>query len=114
MANELSPKDIVTFEELTLSNVWELEALIAVLERKGIITKAEILDMIQELRHKHPSAVAPHQDSILSEQKRDLLITHVVNVFNSTALTAQQALEVLEHLQVLVEIGERVANKTTH
>jgi hypothetical protein len=35
-------------------------------------------------------------------------------VFNSTGLTAQQASEVLEHLQVLVEIGVRVDNKTTH
>jgi hypothetical protein len=110
----MDPKDIVTFEELTLSNVWELEALIAVLERKGVITKAGILDRIQELRHKNPSAVAPYQDSILSAQKRDILITHVLNVFNSTGLTAQQAREVLEHLQVLVEIGERVANRTTH
>ena len=61
-----------TFEELTLSNVWELEALVAVLERKGVITKAEILDMIQELRHKNPSAVAPHQDGLISDQKRDI------------------------------------------
>jgi len=52
-----SPKDVVTFEELTLSNVWELEALIAVLERKGIVTKPEILDMIQELRHKNPQTL---------------------------------------------------------
>ena len=84
------------------------------MERKGVITKPEILDMIQELRHRNPSAVAPHQEGILTEHKRDILITHVLNVFNSTGLTAQQAREVLEHLQVLVEIGERVANKTTH
>src|SRR5689334_20591914 len=114
MADKLNPRDTVTFEELTLSNGWKLEALIAVLERKGIITKQEILDAIHELRHKNPSAVAPHQDGLLSDQKRDILITHVLNVFNSTGLTAQQAREVLEHLQVLVEIGDRVANKTTH
>ena len=112
MATGPNPKDIVTFEELTLSNVWELEALIAVLERKGIITKAEILDMIQELRHKNPSAVAPQQDGLLSDQKRDILVTHVLNVFNSTGLTAQQAREVLEHLQVLVEIGGPLAEAT--
>jgi hypothetical protein len=97
---DLKPKDIVTFGELTLSNVWELETLIAVLERKGVVTKQEILDMIQELRHRNPSAVAPHQDGVLSDQKRDILITHVLNVFTSTGLTAQQAREVLEHLQM--------------
>jgi hypothetical protein len=109
MAETLDPKDIVTFEELTLSNVWELEALIAVLERRGLITKQEVLNAIHELRHNNPSAIAPQQDGLLSDQKRDILITHVLNVFNSTGLTAQQAREVLEHLQVLVEIGERVA-----
>jgi len=62
MADKLNPKDVVTFEELTLSNVWELEALISVLEKKGVITKQEILDAIHELRHKNPSAVAPQQD----------------------------------------------------
>jgi len=45
VADKRNPKDIVTFEDLTLSNVWELEALIAILERKGVITKPEILDM---------------------------------------------------------------------
>ena len=107
-------KGTTTFETLTRSNFWEQEALIAVLERKGIITKPETLGMLQELRHKTPSAVAPHQDGLFSDQKRDILITHVLNMFNSTGLAAQQAREVLAHLQVFVEIGERVANKTTH
>ena len=47
--------------------------------------------------------------------KTDILVKHILELFNSTGLTAQQAKDVLTHLQVLVEIGERVAHgKTTH
>lgn len=41
MANRLDQKEVVTFDELTLSNAWELEALVEVLTAKGIITKAD-------------------------------------------------------------------------
>ncbi len=50
MAEKLDPKEIVTLEELALSTMWENAALVELLERKGILTKQEVLDMIQELR----------------------------------------------------------------
>jgi hypothetical protein len=40
----------------------------------------------------------------------DILVKHILELCNSTRLTAQEAKEVLTHLQVLVEIGERVAH----
>ena len=58
MAEKLDPKEIVTLEELALSNMWETSALVEVLERKGILTKQEVLDMIQELRQREPTAIA--------------------------------------------------------
>ncbi len=36
MASQLDPNDLVTFEELTISNMWELAGLIEVLEKKGL------------------------------------------------------------------------------
>ena len=39
-------------EELAISNMWETSALVEVLERKGILTKQEVLEMIQELRRR--------------------------------------------------------------
>ncbi len=42
----------MTVEELAISNMWETSALVEVLERKGILTKQEVLDMIQELRRR--------------------------------------------------------------
>jgi hypothetical protein len=35
MAEPLDPKEIVSMEELTISNMYEIEALIDVLERRG-------------------------------------------------------------------------------
>jgi len=37
-------------------------------------------------------------------------VKHILDVFNSSGLTSQEAKDVLTHLQVLVEIGERVAH----
>lgn len=50
MAKPLKPKDIVSIEELTISNMYELEALIEVLGRKGIIAKDEILEEIKKMK----------------------------------------------------------------
>ncbi len=59
MAQPLDPKEIVTFKELALSTMWETSALVELLERKGILTKQEVLDMIQELRQREPTAIPP-------------------------------------------------------
>ena len=59
MAEKLDPKEIVTLEELAISNMWETSALVELLERKGILTKQEVLGMIHELRQREPTAVPP-------------------------------------------------------
>jgi hypothetical protein len=56
MASKLDPSEYVTFRELLISNTVEQEALVNLLERKGIITKAELLEEIKRLRGKAPSA----------------------------------------------------------
>ena len=43
--------------------MWETSALVELLERKGILTKQEVLAMIQELRQREPTAVPPRQPS---------------------------------------------------
>ena len=61
MAASLDPKDLVTLEELAIANMWETSALVELLERKGILTKQEVLDMIQELRQREPTAIPPRR-----------------------------------------------------
>ena len=52
MAKQLNSKEIVSFEDLLTSNIYTQEALINVLEKKGIITKRELLEEIKNLRDK--------------------------------------------------------------
>lgn len=53
MAQKLDIKEMVTLEELILSNMYTQEALINVLIKKGIVTNDEIIEEIKRLRVKH-------------------------------------------------------------
>ena len=50
MADKLDPKETVTFEEILMSNVYAQEAMINVLERKGLLSRKEVLEEIVTLR----------------------------------------------------------------
>jgi hypothetical protein len=52
MAEKLDPKELVTFGELLMSNTVEQEALVNLLEKKGIINKEELLEEIKRLSTK--------------------------------------------------------------
>ncbi len=39
MAEPLDPNDLVTLEELAISNMWEVWALVELLEPKRVLTK---------------------------------------------------------------------------
>ena len=41
MTQPLDPNDFVMLEELTISNMWEVAALIEVLEKRGILPKGK-------------------------------------------------------------------------
>lgn len=117
MAKQLDPKGLVTFNELLISNMFEIEALIEVLERKGLITKQEILDEIKELRRKTPKAQAteqPFPEPYLNTQAENALIDRVFELFNATGLTAHRPKNQLDRVRRFLELGERIARKTTH
>ncbi len=61
MAELLDPNHLVTLEELAISNMWETSALVELLERQGILTKQEVLAMIQELRQREPTGRPPRR-----------------------------------------------------
>ncbi len=54
MAEQAPREQVVSFEELTVSNSFEIAAVIAVLERKGILTHAEVLDEIARQKKGRP------------------------------------------------------------
>ncbi len=41
MAEKLDPKNLVTIEDLAISSMWEITALVEVLERKGILRRVK-------------------------------------------------------------------------
>ncbi len=43
-------RETVSVEDLALSNAYQLEAMINVLERKGLLTKAEVLEELKGMR----------------------------------------------------------------
>ena len=50
MAEKLDPHQVVTFEELLRSMMYEQEALRRVLVRKGVLTNEEMLEEIKVVR----------------------------------------------------------------
>jgi len=117
MAEKLDPKELVTIEELAISCMWEMAALVEVLERNAICTKQQLLDMIQELRRKNPTAVPPPEpfpEPYLLTEAENALIDRIFELFNATGLTAHQAKNLLTRVRRLIELGERMADKTTH
>jgi hypothetical protein len=53
MAEQLGSEEIVTMEELVVSHAYEMMALVTLLERKGILSRAEIIEEIKSLRDSH-------------------------------------------------------------
>jgi hypothetical protein len=50
IAEKLDPKEVVTFKELHLSNTFEQEALVLLLEKRGIISRAALFEEIDNLQ----------------------------------------------------------------
>ena len=54
MAKVLGDRQTVPLEEVVLAQTFQLEALMNVLERRGIIKKAAVLEEIKRLRANTP------------------------------------------------------------
>ncbi len=130
MAEKLDPKEIVTLEELAISSMWEMAALVEVLEKKGVLKKQDIYDAIRELRKKNPMArtprefdkqpdpafpddVSPSAEPSLA-QAESALIERILELILATGLSAPQAKVLLDRVRQAIEWGERMNKKTTH
>jgi hypothetical protein len=56
MAKGINRQDLTTVEEVVLGQALELEALMNVLEKKGVLSKGEILEEMKRLRQSAPKA----------------------------------------------------------
>ena len=52
MANNLDPKQTASLEEVLVATVFQQEAMMNLLERKGLLTRAEVMSEILEMKKK--------------------------------------------------------------
>jgi hypothetical protein len=56
MAKILGGRQAVPLEEVVLAQAFQLEALLNVLDRKGVVRKSEVLEELKALQAKTPKA----------------------------------------------------------
>lgn len=104
-------------EEATISNMWEIAALVELLERKGIGTKQDLLDIVHELRKQAPRAKIPETvfpSPYLMTQTEEKVIDDILAVLNQHGMDSKQSLELLEQIGRIVEMGAGMTRGTTH
>jgi hypothetical protein len=59
MSDDRPKRETMSVEEATVSNMWEIAAIVEVLVRKGLCAKQDLYDIITEFRRKNPRASIP-------------------------------------------------------
>jgi hypothetical protein len=107
----------MSVEEATISNMWEIAAIVELLEQKGLCTKQDLHTIIDELRKKSPRARIPEtafpEPYLLTETENNI-IDDILELLNKHGLTSHQSQNLLERLGRIIEMGQRVAKGTTH
>ncbi|MDR4470402.1 MAG: hypothetical protein MRJ68_19250 [Nitrospira sp.] len=117
MSNDRPKRESLSLEEATLSNMWEIAALVELLERKGLCTKQELFDIITDLRKKNPRAKIPETvfpSPYLMTQTEEKVIDDLLAVLSQHGMDSKQSIELLEHLGRIIEMGSRMTRGTTH
>jgi len=107
----------MSVEEATISNMWEIAAIVEVLERKGLCRKQDLFAIITELRQKNPRAKIPETafpEPYLLTDTENKIIDDILELLNKHGLTSHQSQNLLERLGSIIEMGQRVAKGTTH
>jgi hypothetical protein len=97
--------------------MWEIAAIVEVLERKGLCTKQDLYDIITEFRSKNPRASIPETafpERYLLTETENTIIDDILELLNKHGLTSHQAKNLLERLGRIIEMGQRVAKGTMH
>jgi hypothetical protein len=110
-------RDSMSIEEATVSNMWEIAAIVEVLERKGLCTKQDRYDIITEFRRKNPRAKIPETtfpEPYLLTETENKITNDIRELLNKHGLTSHQSMNLLERLGRIIEMGQPVAKGTTH
>ena len=107
----------MSLKEDTISNLWEIAALVEVLEQKGRCTKQDLDDIIAELRKTRPQARIPETvfpSPYLLSQTEEKVIDDILAVLNQHGMDSTQSRELLEQIGRIIEMGARLSRGTTH
>ena len=117
MSTDRAKRESMSIEEATVSNMWEIAAIVEVLERKGLCAKQDLYDIIAEFRLKNPRANIPEtafpELDVLTETE-NTIIDDILALLNKHGLTSHQSQNSLERLGSIIEIEQRLAKGTTH
>ena len=107
----------MSIEEATISNMWEIAAIVELLEQKGLCTKQDLHTIITDLRKKNPRARIP--DTAFSEpylltDTENKIIDDILALLNKNGLTSHQSMNLLERLGRIIEMGQRVGLVVSH
>ena len=117
MSDDHPTRDSMSLEEATISNMWEIAAIVELLEQKGLCTKQDLHTIIDKLRKKNPRASIPETafpEPYLLTDTENTIIDDMLELLNKHGLTSHQSMNLLERLGRILEMGQRVAKGTTH
>jgi len=61
VSDQRPKRDSMPLEEATISNMWEIAAIVELLEQKGLCTKQDLHTIIDELRRENPRTRLPRR-----------------------------------------------------
>ncbi len=108
MAEKLNPRETFTVDEGVLANMWVMEAIVELLERKGLCTKQEVHDMVAELRTRHGELngkiIVPRPPPNTKEEQ--FLVDHVLKLVDAVKLRPSEAKELLRRVSLAIDQTE--------
>jgi hypothetical protein len=93
MSDDRPTRETMSVEEATISNMWEIAAIVEVLERKGLCTKQDLYDIITEFRRKNPRARIPETafpEPYLLTETENKVNDDILELLNKHGLTSHQ------------------------
>ena len=116
MSDDRPTRDTMSLEEATIANMWEIAAIVELLEQKGLCTKQDLQTIIDELRRKNPHARIPETafpEPYLLTETENKIIDEILELLNKNGLTSHQSMTLLERLGRIIEMGQRLPKGTT-
>jgi hypothetical protein len=108
MSDDRSKRETMSIEEAAVSNMWEIAAIVEVLERKGVCSKQDLYDIISKFRRKNARAKIPETsfpEPYLLTETENKVIDDILALLNKHGLTLHQSQNLLERLGRIIDIG---------